>query len=52
MSYGKLVAMVGVGVIVLKPLVGVFGWSIPEVIYFVGVAIIIIGAIIHVIERQ
>jgi len=52
MGYGKLVALVGIGLIIAVPLLKVVGINLPGALYYVGIGIIIIGALIQMTDRK
>ena len=49
---GKSIAMFGLFIIMCKYFLVVFGIMAGEWLYFVGVIIVIIGAVIHVMEKD
>lgn len=52
MGYGKLIAVVGAILTVLKPIFNVMGVNTPDMLYWIGVTIIIIGALIYLLEKK
>lgn len=52
MGVGKLIVVVGIVCMVARPLGTAIGWSLPSVLNWVGIAIIIIGALVHILERK